>query len=219
VSATQLRLASCPSCSAAVDPGQEYCVDCGSRLPQERPTALDLATAGLAERHPWSAGWIVPALLGLAVAVLGTGAALAISDDAQPQAAPSTATGGSLTFTGQDTLTAPEPPAPTPAPAPRPARPAVPRAIAWPPRRRGWTIVLLSAPQSDGRAAAAERAEGARRGGLRRVGILNSSRFASLHPGYYVIFQGVFDSEAEATSALPRARGVFRPAYVREIVP
>jgi len=218
VSTPQLQLASCPSCSAAVEPTQEYCVECGSRLPRERPTPLDRAAAGLADRHPWSAGWIVPALLGLAVAVVGTGAALAISDDAQPEAAPSTATGGSLTFTG--TLTAPEPPAATrPAPTPRRARPAVPRTIAWPARRRGWTIVLLSVPQLNGKAAAAERAEAARRDGLKRVGVLNSSRFASLHPGYYFVFQGVFDSQAEATSALQRARGVLRPAYVREIVP
>jgi hypothetical protein len=49
--------------------------------------------------------------------------------------------------------------------------------------------------------------------------VLNSSRFASLHPGYFVVFHGVFDSDAEATSALPRARGVFRLAYVRQIVP
>jgi len=54
---------------------------------------------------------------------------------------------------------------------------------------------------------------------LANVGILNSSRFASLHPGYFVVFTGVFDSEAEATSALPRARSVFPLAYQREIVP
>ncbi len=219
MSTEQLQHANCPSCSAAVDPNQEYCVDCGSRLPQERPAKLVRTTVG-AGRDPRSAGWIVPALLGLVVAILGTGAALAISDDAKPEAAPPTATGGSLTITrALETLTPPEPPATTPAPAPRPARPAVPRTIVWPPRRRGWTIVLLSVPQNSGRAAAAERAEVARRGGLRRVGVLNSSRFASLHPGYYVVFQGVFDSEAEATSVVRRARSVFRPAYVREIVP
>ncbi|MBA2462294.1 MAG: hypothetical protein H0V45_11110, partial [Actinobacteria bacterium] len=79
------------------------------RLPQERPTALDRASAGLTERHAWAGSWLVPALLGLIVAILGTGAAIAISDDSQPEAAPSTATGGSLTVTGgQETLTAPE---------------------------------------------------------------------------------------------------------------
>jgi hypothetical protein len=51
------------------------------------------------------------------------------------------------------------------------------------------------------------------------VGVLNSSRFASLHPGYFVVFSGIFESQAEATSALPRARSAFPLAYQREIVP
>jgi len=79
--------------------------------------------------------------------------------------------------------------------------------------------VLVSLPQSGGRDLADESAADARRDGLANVGILNSSRFASLHPGYFVVFTGVFDSEAEATSALPRARSVFPLAYQREIVP
>jgi hypothetical protein len=54
---------------------------------------------------------------------------------------------------------------------------------------------------------------------LRRVGVLNSSRYASLHPGYYVVFTGIFETEAEAASALQRARAVFPAAYQREIVP
>jgi len=54
---------------------------------------------------------------------------------------------------------------------------------------------------------------------LTDVGVLNSSRFASLHPGYFVVFTGVFDAQPEATSALPRARAAFPLAYAREIVP
>ena len=45
------------------------------------------------------------------------------------------------------------------------------------------------------------------------------ARYASLHPGYYVVFTGVFDSEAEAASALQRARAAFPTAYQREIIP
>nr|MBA2299036.1 hypothetical protein [Actinomycetota bacterium] len=80
-------------------------------------------------------------------------------------------------------------------------------------------IVLLSVPRSGGRPAAAAKAAEARKGGLRRVGILDSSRFASLHPGYYVIFQGVYESEVDAASSLQRARAVFPAAYQRAIVP
>ncbi len=162
------------------------------------------------------------------IAVLGTGAAIAISGDGEEESAIATATGGSLTVTGgTPTLTAPEPttatetspattaPATT-APSPPPANPA---SITWPRDRRGWTIVLLSLPQANGRDAAAAQATKARDGGLRRVGVLDSSRYASLHPGYYVVFQGVYADEAEAASALQRARSVFPSAYQREIVP
>jgi hypothetical protein len=221
----------CPRCSAPVEPTQEYCLECGLRLPHERPGAVERATAGLAERQPWASGWIVPALLGLVIAVLGTGAAIAISDEGTEAAAIPTATGGSRTVTEQQsTLTAPEPPPPTTTPAttaappattapPPPTTTAAPAATSWPADTRGWTIVLISIPQSAGRALATRRAADARRGGLPDVGVLNSSRYASLHPGYFVVFTGVYESQAEATSSLPRARSAFPLAYAREIVP
>lgn len=220
----------CPRCNAPAQPGQEYCLDCGTRLSQTAAGPVARASATVAERHDWAGAWLVPALLGLVIAVLGTGAAIAISGDGDEPTAIATATGGSLTVTGTPTLTAPEPttaPSTTTAPAttaptttaPPPPPPANPAAIAWPRDRRGWTIVLLSLPQQNGRDAAAAQAKKARDGGLRRVGVLDSSRYASLHPGYYVVFQGVYDSEAEASSALQRARTVFPSAYQREIVP
>jgi hypothetical protein len=181
----------------------------------------------MAARRGWPGTWILPALLGLVIAVLGSGAAIAISSNGEEPEAVPTATGGSLTAPATTpTLTAPEPtatattatePAPaTTAPKPPPANPAT---ITWPSGRRGWTIVLLSLTQNGGRAAADAKADAARKAGLRRVGILDSSRYASLHPGYYVVFQGVYESEADAASSLPRARAVFPAAYQRAIVP
>jgi hypothetical protein len=217
----------CPRCGAEAQYGQEYCLECGGRLAQQPEGPVARASATVAERHDWAGAWLVPALLGLVIAILGTGAAIAISGDGEEESAIPTATGGSLTVTGgTPTLTAPEPTTPTettspatttpPTTAPPPANPA---AIAWPRDRRGWTIVLLSLPQTNGRDAAAAQAKKARDGGLRRVGVLDSSRYASLHPGYYVVFQGVYADEAEASSALQRARSVFPSAYQREIVP
>ncbi len=219
--------ARCPRCNATVQPGQEYCLECGNRLVHEPAGPVARASTSVAERHDWAGTWLVPALLGLVIAVLGTGAAIVISGDGEEETAIPTATGGSLTVTGTPTLTAPEPttaPTETTAPPattapPTPPPPANPAAITWPAGERGWTIVLLSLPQANGRDAAAAQAKKARDGGLRRVGILDSSRYASLHPGYYVVFQGVYGDEAEASSALQRARAVFPSAYQREIVP
>lgn len=232
MSETPRAAGSCPRCEAPVTPGQEYCLECGARLDVVQPGRIERASAGIAARHAWAGAWLVPTLLALVIAVAGAGAAIAISGDAEEVAAVSTATGGSLTVTESTlTLTAPEPtttaPSTTTAPpattAPTttapPAPPPVPAAISWPRDRRGWTIVLLSLPKANGLAAAEQKAKEARQGGLRRVGILDSSRYASLHPGYYVVFQGVYTDEPEASSALQRARSVFPTAYQREIVP
>ena len=202
----------CPRCGAAAQPGQEYCLECGGRLGQQPDGPVARASTTVAERHDWAGAWLVPALLGL------------VGDGEEEHAIP-TAAGGSLTITGgTPTLTAPEPTTPTETTAPAPAAPttttpANPAAMTWPRDRRGWTIVLLSLPQTNGRDAAAAQAKKARDGGLRRVGVLDSSRYASLHPGYYVVFQGVYADEAAAASALQRARSVFPSAYQREIVP
>jgi hypothetical protein len=122
--------ARCPRCNATVQPGQEYCLECGGRLTYASAGPVERASARASRRHPWAAGWIVPSLLGLVIAVVGTGAAIAISGEGEETSAVSTATGGSLTVTDSvSTLTAPEPTepattAPTTAPtttAPTPA--------------------------------------------------------------------------------------------------
>ena len=90
----------------------------------------------------------------------------------------------------------------------------------WPVGEAGWTIALASLPQTGGRAPALERARAARRKGrLTAVGVLDSSRYASLHPGYWIVFSGIYTSEAEATSALETARRYARSAGVRRVVP
>ena len=212
----------CPRCNASVAADQEYCLECGNRLGHDqRSGRVGRSSAGNARRDPW----IVPVLLGLVIAVLGTGAAIAIAGEREEPTAVSTAMGGNLTVTDDgSTLTAPEQTATAPrtktaARTTTPKPPANPAAITWPRGRRGWTIVLLSLPQANGLAAATAKAAQARRSGLRRVGVLDSGRYASLHPGYYVLFFGVFDSEAEAASTLQRARAVFPAAYQREIIP
>jgi hypothetical protein len=89
----------------------------------------------------------------------------------------------------------------------------------WPTDEEGWTIALTALPQTKGRAAALARARAARRRGLPQVGVLDSSSYASLHPGYWIVFSGVYSSEAEATSALEDARAASRAAVVRHVVP
>jgi hypothetical protein len=89
----------------------------------------------------------------------------------------------------------------------------------WPATQEGWTIALATLPQSGGKKAATARAREARASGLESVGLLDTSLFASLHPGYWLVFSGVYSSEAEATSSLQPARKFARTAVVRHIVP
>jgi hypothetical protein len=92
------------------------------------------------------------------------------------------------------------------------------RILDWPAGQNGWTIALASLPQTRGKQPAVARAREARGSGLGNVGVLDSSRYASLHSGYWVVFAGVYSSEAEATSALQPARAFARTANVRRIV-
>jgi hypothetical protein len=186
----------CPRCGAPAASGQEYCLECGSRL----------AGSALTGRQGDSRrGWLLRAATALVVALAGTAVAVAATNTGRDSAEVVTATGGFATLPTTSTLPSPE------------AGPA--GIVEWPAGEDGWTIVLASLPQTEGRRAALVRTRQARRKGLSPVGILDSSRYASLHPGYWIVFTGIYGSEAEATSALQPARRFSRTAAVRRVVP
>jgi septal ring-binding cell division protein DamX len=113
-----------------------------------------------------------------------------------------------------DTTTLPAAPEPstTPAPAAKNGR------FVWPRNRNGWTIVLVSYPKTNGRPSALQTADRAARAQLDQVGVLDSSLYASLQPGYYVVFTGVYPTKADADAAVATARQAgFGGAYSRQI--
>ena len=90
----------------------------------------------------------------------------------------------------------------------------------WPSGTSGWTVVLASVAESQGRAEADSIAQRATAAGLPQVGVLDSSDFSSLRPGYWVTYSGVYAAEAEARGALPRAQAAgFPAAYPRRVAP
>ncbi len=162
--------------------------------------------------------WSIRALLALGVAVAGAAVAIAVSGaDGTPAASlPSTQPPPATTAV----TTAPPPVTTAPPPvttAPPPVTTAPPRTGVWPAGRDAWTIVLASLPESGGRAAAEAQARRARASGLSGAGVLRSSDFASLNPGYYVVFAAAFDSLDAAAGALPKARAAFPTAYTRRV--
>ena len=210
----------CPRCGAVVQPLQEYCVDCGLRL--RTPGVVPTLASGWRRRLRWYPGdWVWPSLLALIVAVLSAAGAILWTRDAQ-SAASETVVGDTapLPTVATTTVATVAPTVPTsttptrpPAPTRRPRR----NLIEWP-RRGGWTLVVVSLPTSSGRQAAIARARQALRAGLPEVGVIDSSRYSSLHPGYYVVFSGVYASLAEAQDAVSAAaeRG-YENAYARRV--
>jgi hypothetical protein len=215
----------CPRCDTPYSGGQEYCLECGARLPSQSGLVGRLGSAWR-RRFDWYPGdWIWPALLALVIAAAaGAASAIWLADqsNASEKTVVATSPGASSV---QQTQTAPEPSLPTQtttttAPPPPPPPPPVNAPFVWPAGRSGWTIVLDSLPSPSGRAAATAEAKRARQSGMKKVGVLDSSRYSSLHPGYLVVFAGIYGSQAEAQSAIIDAhRHGFGGAYPRRITP
>ena len=177
-------MTSCPRCGEGVAAGQEYCLECGLRLP-------GASRLGAAPGDPRRLA--LPLVLAAVIAAGGAAVAIAVTRDSATATTIVTATGGSEVV-------------PTPTVA------DVTRLAAWPAGKRGWTNILVSVPKVTGRDAAVARADQARKRGLEGVGVLDSSLYASLHPGYWMVFAGMYSSEPEAASRLREARTVQKGA-------
>ena len=231
----------CPRCGAAHDPLQEYCLECGLRLVPLPGATFTRDTVWTRESPIWL--WLaLAALLAVALAA-GAIVALAATDDENeagtsvPTTGPTTTipvlpptttgvptldtvTSGTITI-GPPTTTATTTTFPTTTTGTTTTGTTTTGTggiISWPSGEDGYTVVLRSTPTSQGRGPAESAAQQARNNGLPEVGILESSDYSSMNPGYYVTFTGVYDTENEAENALPRARtSGFPTAYVREV--
>ena len=172
-----------------------------------------------------------PVLLALLVAIAGAVAAIVLSDagagnetivatEGGPPHLPTTApvtTTVALPSVPAGTPTGP-PETPTePPPATKNTTPAG-ALTSWPAGRKGFTVIVESVPRSSGRSLAVARAREASRAGLPEVGVLDSGEYSSLHPGYFVVFSGIYSSQSEADGAQETASGKgFESAYTKAI--
>jgi hypothetical protein len=219
----------CPRCGAARAADHRYCLSCGFALPSLTGRLPGLRRVWI-RRFGWYPGdWVWAALPTLLVAAAATAGAIVVSDHRQhharsfetvtaqvPVAAPSSPTQATTTGTPGtptvDTSTLPKAPEPGAAGAGTNGR------TVWPAGESGWTIVLVSYPKTFGHPEALATAAKAAKKGLQQVGVVDSSSYASLQPGYYVVFAGIYPSRAEADAAVGTARQAgFPGAYSREI--
>lgn len=218
---TQAAERECPECGSPADPSQEYCLQCGHRLPPD-PTAgpprRTLASGGPA----WTL--LVTGLVALLSAVVVAAVQLT-TDEAEPTLVATSPQPTVIPPTAPEEPTESVPTTPAPEPTtPPPTQPPPPpaaRLIEWPAATDGWTLVLASIPDGQGnRAVARRQARQAIDRGLRQVGVLVSSQYSSLHPGYLVVFAGVYENRSAAEQALSRARAAgYRVAYTRQVTP
>lgn len=178
----------CPRCDEGVVAGQEYCLECGLRL----PGASRLGPAPIDRRRA-----AVPIIVAGVVAAAGAALAIGLTRQSATAVTIVTATGGSQVVAVPAAGTS--------------------RLEQWPAGTSAWTNILVSVPKIEGRDAAVARAEQARKRGLRRVGVLDSSRYASLHPGYWMVFAGVYPSEPEAASRLREAKAAQNGARTQRV--
>ena len=241
--------ATCPSCDGPVEPDQLSCLECGAalrvthrRLPSWRLTVLGVALA------LFVLGTGLGFLLRELTTEESTRAVAPTSPaaTAPPRTAPLPTEGEATTTTGTGSTTAepaPDeplpstssteseaPPASEPAPpassgsqppatgsgSPDEPQPASGSVASWPAGKSAFTVILVSSERRVDARREARRASGA---GL-PAGLLRSSDYSSLKPGYWVAYAGEFESRAEAArKAQSYAAQGFPDAYPRRIEP
>jgi hypothetical protein len=217
----------CPRCGAPRDALQEYCLECGSRLPP--PPGLPVQRTMWSRESPL---WLWAALAALLLVALIAGAIVAVAATDEEEKGfvvstnpTTTNTVGvitqppTFTINPGTTTTAPTTTTlPTTTQATTTTTPTTGTLTTWPAGKDGYTVILRSVPKSQGREAAEREARRALSAGLPQPGVLDSSDYSSMRSGYWVAFSGVYDTKAQAESGLNNARGRGFPlAYVRQV--
>src|SRR5215218_2334175 len=144
----------CPTCGASTEPGQEYCLECGARLPSSGGIVAGIGRAWRRRLRWYPGDWLPVVLALLVVAALATAAAVYAGRDEQE-----TVAGTTLVATSppdvteprtQSTRTETAPVASVPTDVTRTAPPAdgagPGNPVEWPADEDGFTVVLASLP-------------------------------------------------------------------------
>lgn len=210
----------CAGCGVPLAPDQRYCLNCGYRRAESRVPYTEVlpgaASRGGADGPP-NAGqtsaappgpapgpWTpTVALVGVGVVavVLGVGVLIgrSVSGSTKRASAPQVISVGGA--------------AGAPATASASAGPKF--SGDWPAGKDGYTVQLKALPKSGTQPAAVAAAKSdAQSKGAAKVGALDSDSYASLAGGQYVVYSGVYKTQAEAAKALKGLKKNFPQAKV-----
>jgi hypothetical protein len=195
---------------------QEWCLACGAAV-----GTRVVAAPG------WRAPLIITGVLAVIAAVAIAVAIIQLADDTDqvaqnpaptvtPTPPPATTPTPAPTVTPDPSLTDPNAtitPEPTATPEPTTTPDTSSGSVgSWPAGEEGWTVVLAS---TTSQSSADNKADDFINDGISDVGVLNSDDFGSLKPGYWVVYSGQYDTQAQARAALDDIDA--SDAYVRQI--
>jgi hypothetical protein len=83
----------------------------------------------------------------------------------------------------------------------------------WPDGTSGWTVILASTTSQSDATAFRDQV----RGTGRSAGLIDSSLYATLEPGYWVVWTGVYSSRTEAINQAEILRATYPGAYAQRI--
>src|SRR5438067_4590729 len=143
----------CPRCGTPYAAGQEYCLECGLRLPVTGGVVGTLASAWRRHLPYYPGDWIWPVLVAFVIAVVAAVVAIVATRDSGggktivatttqgPVGSTVTTVGPTGPTTSVGTTTTPSVPPPPPPPPPN-------QLVSWPGGTTGYTVVLNSVPTS-----------------------------------------------------------------------
>jgi hypothetical protein len=214
----------CPACLSPVRADQRYCLECGERLQVDEIPPPPGGGSALAERG--SAVLVVTAVV---LVLVGIGLSwVALREPAKEGAATTaTATTDTLPTDTLPTDTLPTDTIPTDTmPTDTMPTDTMPTDTGtatgdWPDGLSAWAVIIASKDQvafteADARVIADE----ATTAGVVQTGVLDSSAYPSLNPGYWAVYSGPYETkdEAEQAAATIRTQG-YPEAYAREVAP
>ena len=218
----------CPACLSPVRADQRYCLECGERLQVDEIPPPPGGGSALAERG--SAALVVAAVVLVLVGVGLSWVALrepaddgaqTTATDTTPTAPTDTAPTDTLPTVPTDTV--PTDTAPTDTAATTDTVPTDTGAATgdWPDGLSAWAVIIASKDQAQFTEADARViADEATAAGVLQTGVLDSSAYPSLNPGYWAVYSGPYTTKDEAEQAAANIRTQGYPeAYAREVTP